>query len=52
MRLIDADAIYFYCSYNDDCTGDIEKCKKCSDYVCTFQDIQEQPTINIENDTD
>ena len=49
MRLIDADEMFFHCSYSGDCMGGIEKCKQCSDYICTFQDVQEQPTINIEN---
>lgn len=44
MRLIDADNIYFYCNYEGDCTGDIEDCNKCENYICNFRDIQEQPT--------
>lgn len=44
MRLIDADNISFYCNYEGDCTGDIDKCKKCENYICNFRDIQEQPT--------
>lgn len=47
MRLIDANVINFRCSYSGDCMADEEKCKKCSDYVCDFEDIQNQPTINI-----
>ena len=44
MRLIDADNISFYCNYEGDCTGDINDCKKCGNYICNFRDIQEQPT--------
>ena len=44
MRLIDADNISFYCDYEGDCTGDIDDCKKCENYICNFRDIQEQPT--------
>ena len=44
MRLIAADNINFYCNYDGDCTGDIDKCKECSNYICNFKDIQEQPT--------
>lgn len=44
MRLIDADNINFYCNYDGDCTGVIDKCKECSNYICNFKDIQEQPT--------
>ena len=44
MRLIDADAINFRCAYNGVCSANEESCKKCSDYVCDFEDIQNQPT--------
>lgn len=44
MRLIDADNISFYCNYEGDCTGNINDCKKCENYICNFRDIQEQPT--------
>lgn len=44
MRLIDADNISFYCNYKGDCTGDIDDCKKCENYICNFRDIKEQPT--------
>lgn len=44
MRLIDADNINFHCNYDGDCTGDIDDCKKCGNYVCDFRNIQEQPT--------
>ena len=44
MRLINADNISFYCNYEGDCTGDINDCKKCGNYICNFRDIQEQPT--------
>lgn len=44
MRLIDTDNISFYCNYEGDCTGDIDDCKKCENYICNFRDIQEQPT--------
>ena len=43
MRLIDADNINFHCNYDGDCTGDIDDCKKCGNYICDFRDIQEQP---------
>lgn len=43
MRLIDADNISFYCDYEGDCTGNINDCKKCENYICIFRDIQEQP---------
>ena len=46
MRLIDADAINFRCSYDGTCTASEEECKKCADYVCDFEDIQNQPTID------
>ena len=44
MRLIDADNISFYCNYDGDCTGDVDKCKECENYICNFRDIQKQPT--------
>ena len=44
MRLIDADNINFHCNYDGDCTGDIDNCKECGNYICDFRDIQEQPT--------
>lgn len=44
MRLIDADNIFFYCNYEGDCTGDIDDCKECMNYICEFRDIQKQPT--------
>ena len=44
MRLIDADNISFHCNYDGDCTGDIEDCKECENYICDFRDIQEQQT--------
>ena len=44
MRLIDADNISFYCNYKGDCTGDIDDCKKCENYICNFRDIKDQPT--------
>ena len=43
MRLIDADNINFHCNYDGDCTGDIDDCKECGNYICDFRDIQEQP---------
>lgn len=46
MRLIDADKIIFRCAYNGDCMADEEKCKKCADYVCDFEEIQSQTTID------
>ena len=50
MRLIAADNINFYCNYDGDCTGAIDKCKECSNYICNFKDIQEQPTaFDIDN---
>lgn len=42
--LIDRNEIVFYCSYNGDCMADKEKCKTCSDYVCSYEDI-----YNLEN---
>ena len=48
MRLIDADKISFRCAYNGDCMADEKKCKKCADYVCDFEEIQSQPTIDLE----
>ena len=47
MRPIDADEIEFRCAYNGMCMADREKCKKCSDYVCSFEDIQNMQTINV-----
>ena len=44
MRLIDADNINFHCNYDGDCTGDIDDCKECGNYICDFRDIQEQAT--------
>ena len=44
MRLIDADNISFYCNYEGDCTGGIDDCKKCENYICNFRYIQKQPT--------
>ena len=44
MRLIDADNINFHCNYDGNCTGDIDDCKECGNYICDFRDIQEQPT--------
>lgn len=44
MRLIDADNISFYCNYEGDCTGDIDDCKECRNYICDFRDIQEHLT--------
>ena len=44
MRLIDADNISFYCNYEGDCTGDIDDCKECMNYICDFRDIQEHLT--------
>ena len=44
MRLIDADNISFYCNYEGDCTGCIDDCKKCENYICNFRYIQKQPT--------
>lgn len=44
MRLIDTDNIFFHCNYDGDCTGDIDDCKECGNYICDFRDIQEQPT--------
>ena len=44
MRLIDADNINFHCNYDGDCTGDIDDCKECENYICDFRDIQEQQT--------
>ena len=50
MRLIDADNVNFYCNYKGDCTGDIDKCKECENYICNFRDIQKQPTAyDIDN---
>lgn len=46
MRIIDADKISFRCAHNGDCMADEDKCKKCSDYVCDFEEIQSQPTID------
>lgn len=46
MRLIDADNINFHCNYDGDCTGDIDDCKECGNYICDFRDIQEQPTAS------
>jgi len=45
MRLINADAISFRCAYSGDCMASEEECKKCSDYVCDFETIQDMPTI-------
>ena len=45
MRLIDADAINFRCTYDGDCTADKERCLKCLDYECDVIDIQNQPTV-------
>lgn len=50
MRLIDADKISFRCAYNGDCMADKEECKKCSDYVCDFEEIQNQPIIKEDNE--
>ena len=44
MRLIDADNVNFYCNYEGDCMGNIDKCKECENYICNFRDIQKQPT--------
>ena len=44
MKLIDANEIDFRCSYERMCMADKEKCKKCEYYVCSFEDIQDQPT--------
>lgn len=44
MRFIDADNISFYCNYEGDCTGDIDDCKECRNYICDFRDIQEHLT--------
>ena len=44
MRLIDADNISFYCNYEGNCTGCIDDCKKCENYICNFRYIQKQPT--------
>lgn len=44
MRLIDADELSFRCAYEGDCMASDEKCKKCSYYVCSYEEIQEQPT--------
>ena len=46
MRLIDAEKIKFICAFNGTCMGTGEECKKCADYVCDFEDIQRQPTID------
>ena len=46
MRIIDADKISFRCAYNGDCMADEDKCKKCADYVCDFEEIQNQSTID------
>ena len=43
-RLIDANELNFVCSYNGMCMGTNEKCKKCEYYVCSFEDVQNQPT--------
>jgi len=40
MNLINANNISFRCSYNGDCTANEEQCKKCSDYVCDYETIQ------------
>ena len=46
MRVIDADKISFRCACNGDCMADEDKCKKCADYVCDFEEIKNQPTID------
>ena len=46
MRIIDADKISFRCAYNGDCMADEDKCKKCADYVCDFEEIQNQSEID------
>lgn len=48
MRLIDADKLSFRCAYNGDCIANEEKCKKCADYVCDFEEIQNQATIDLQ----
>lgn len=47
MRLINADAIVFRCSYSGDCMASEEQCKKCSDYVCDFETIQNMLEIEV-----
>ena len=44
VRLIDANELSFVCSYNGMCMATNEKCKKCEYYVCSFEDVQNQPT--------
>ena len=44
MRLINVDNIYFRCSYNGDCMASAEQCRKCRDYVCDYEDIENEPT--------
>ena len=36
----------FRCSFSGTCSGTEEECKKCGDYVCSFEDIQRQPTVS------
>lgn len=43
-RLIDANELNFVCSYDRMCMATNEKCKKCEYYVCSFEDVQNQPT--------
>lgn len=40
-ELIDKNKIPFHCSFNGDCMADNEKCKTCSDYVCSYKDVQQ-----------
>lgn len=46
MNLIDRDKLIARCTYEGECLGYGDECKKCNDYVVNFEDIQEEPTIN------
>lgn len=38
-ELIDKNEIDFYCSYGGDCMASNDKCKSCSNYVCSYEDM-------------
>lgn len=44
MRLIDADEIQFRCTYHGDCRSSKDQCKQCPAYMCSYSDVDEQPT--------
>lgn len=46
MSFIDTNKINFRCSYEGVCMAGEEQCKRCSDYVCDYEEIHNQPTID------